>query len=365
MLKIKFVVLAMLPLMLSACGGGGSSSSSTGSNSSSNNNSNSNEVKAELFSNGDAKLFSYSIDIDYDQEKLNFDKSELTIQKAILLEKTKNPIFYNHYVTQKDGLYVPETEQSYDANRGIRDSFIHSMTPTTWVTSPYNQAGFKDLKFTRKVQEIDLQGLRVVDQFAPALISMYEFEVNNGGGSPALDAVSSQLVKLTDQFPKGAKCIQTQAFSSNQMFFEFEPDTSFEIPNARILQDWADQELTANRTTQAVPDVELWGKVKIGSLLSRNDDPSAPDYYNFALEYQGKVYHAFPQKPEWKTAEFVENLKKQFRESAWFKGVVSPLGKVKEDQFMALVDAKMRSQCDYYNAEAAKSMDSVLSKVKQ
>ncbi|MFC3170518.1 hypothetical protein ACFOGQ_00600 [Acinetobacter vivianii] len=200
MLKIKFVVLAMLPLMLSACGGGGSSSSND-SNSNSNN-SNSNEVKAELFPNGEAKLFRYSVDIDYEQEKLDFDKSEWNIEKGILLEKTKNPIFYNHYVTETNGLYVPETEQSYRADRGIRDSFIHSMTSTTWVTSPYNQAGFNDLKFTQKVKEIDLQGVRIVGQFAPALISMYEFEVNNGG-SPDMGAVSSQLVKISDKFPKG------------------------------------------------------------------------------------------------------------------------------------------------------------------
>jgi len=362
MLKIKFVVLAMLPLMLSACGGGGSSSSND-SNSNSNN-SNSNEVKAELFPNGEAKLFRYSVDIDYEQEKLDFDKSEWNIEKGILLEKTKNPIFYNHYVTETNGLYVPETEQSYRADRGIRDSFIHSMTSTTWVTSPYNQAGFNDLKFTQKMKEIDLQGVRIVDQFAPALISMYEFEVNNGG-SPDMGAVSSQLVKLSDKFPKGAKCIQTQAFSSNQFFFEFEPNTSFEVLDAKVLQDWADKVYDAGYTKQTVPDVEVWGKIKIGSLLEHNDDPSAPEYYQFALEYQGKVYHTYPQKPEWNTDEFVEDLKKQFRDTEWFKSVVVPLGKTKEDQFMASVDAKMRSQCDYYNAEAAKSMDSVLSKVKK
>ncbi|OBY73379.1 hypothetical protein [Acinetobacter gyllenbergii] len=364
MLKNKFIVLAILPFMLSACGGG--SSSNNGSNSNSNNSStNPNEVKPELFSNGEAKLFSYSINIDYDQESLDSDKSEWKIQNGILLEKTKAPIFYNHYITEENGLYIPETEQTYNADRGIRDSFIHSMTPTTWVTSPYNQAGFKDLKYTQKVKEIDLQGLRIVDQFAPALISMYEFEVNNELGTPDLDAISDQLVKTLDRFPKGAKCIQTQAFSSNKFFFEFGPNASFEVPDARVLQDWANQELNANRTTQAVPDVEVWGGIKIGSLLNRNDDPSAPEYYHFALEYQSKVYQAFPQKPEWTTDEFVEDLKKQFRETEWFKSVVIPLGKAKEDQFMASVDAKMHNQCNYYNAEAAKSIDSVLSKVKK
>ncbi|MCH7355085.1 hypothetical protein MMP61_05765 [Acinetobacter sp. NIPH 1958] len=365
MLKNKFLALSIISVMLSACGGGDGSSSSGNSTSSGNNSSsNSNEVKAELFPNGEAKLFSYTIDIDYGQDSLDSDKSEWNIQKGILLEKTKNPIFYNHYVTQKDGLYIPETEQTYNAVQGIRDSFIHSMSSTTWVTSPYNQAGFKDLKLTQKVKEIDLQGLRIVDQFAPALISMHEFEVKNGG-SPNLGAIPSQLVNMVDTFPRGAKCVQVQGISSNQLFFEFGADGSYEIPNARILQDWADQEFKAGKTAQAVPDIEVWGKIKIGSLLDKNDNPSEPKYYQFALEYQGKVYQAFPQQPEWTSDELVEELKSQFRKTAWFQNVVVPLGKAKEDQFMASVEAKMRSQCNYYNAEAAKSVDSVLSKVKK
>ncbi|EFF83840.1 hypothetical protein HMP0015_0707, partial [Acinetobacter haemolyticus ATCC 19194] len=58
MLRNKFVVLAMLPLMLSACGGGSSSSSST----------NTNENRAEVFSNGESKLFTYEVDLDFEQE---------------------------------------------------------------------------------------------------------------------------------------------------------------------------------------------------------------------------------------------------------------------------------------------------------
>ncbi len=208
MLKNKFVVLAMLPFMLSACGGGSSSSSST----------NTNENRAEVFSNGESKLFTYGVDLDFEQESIGFDKSEWSIQKGILHEKTKKPIFYAHYVTEKDGLYIPETEQTYNADRGIRDSFIHSMSSTKWVTTPYNKAGYKNLKFTKTLQEIDLQGLRVVDQFVPALLSMYEFEVSNGLEISDLNTLSSQLVNTSDTFPKGAKCIQTKTITSNEVF---------------------------------------------------------------------------------------------------------------------------------------------------
>ncbi|WP_436873197.1 hypothetical protein [Acinetobacter haemolyticus] len=356
MLKNEFVVLAMLPFMLSACGGGSSSSSST----------NTNENRAEVFSNGESKLFTYEVDLDFEQESIGFDKSEWSIQKGILHEKTKKPIFYAHYVTEKDGLYIPETEQTYNADRGIRDSFIHSMSSTKWVTTPYNKAGYKNLKFTKTLQEIDLQGLRVVDQFVPALLSMYEFEVSNGLEISDLNTLSSQLVNTSDTFPKGAKCIQTKTITSNEVFFEFEPDYWYEIPNARTLQDWANYELNEGTISNPVPYTETWGGIKIGSLLLDNiSAPSTSENYKFALEYQSKVYQAFPQQRLWDNGEYIEYIKNEFMKIEWFNNVVIPLGKEKTDNFMALVDKKMRSQCNYYNAEAAKSVDSVLSKVRK
>ncbi|MCU4388067.1 hypothetical protein KTH40_10695 [Acinetobacter haemolyticus] len=281
-------------------------------------------------------------------------------------EKTENPIYPSYYVTEKDGLYIPETEQTYDADRGIRDSFIHSMNSTKWVTTPYNEAGYKDLKFTRTLQEIDLQGLRVVDQFVPALISMYEFEISNGLQTPDLNTLSSQLVNTSDIFLKGAKCIQIKKITSNQVFFEFEPNQWYEIPNANTLQDWANYEWNEGTTSNPVPYTEMWGKIKIGSLLLDNiNTPSTSENYKFALEYQSKVYQAFPQQNLWDNEQFIKYIKDEFKQTEWFNNVVIPLGKEKTDKFMALMEGKIRSQCDYYNAEAAKTMDSVLSKVRK
>ncbi len=108
------------------------------------------------------------------------------------------------------------------------------------------------------------------------------------------------------------------------------------------------------------------GGIKIGSLLLDNiSAPSTSENYKFALEYQSKVYQAFPQQRLWDNGEYIEYIKNEFMKTEWFNNVVIPLGKEKTDNFMALVDKKMRSQCNYYNAEAAKSVDSVLSKVRK
>lgn len=353
--KALLLTLSFVPFVLAACGGGDSSN---------NTNSKPNNTQSDTFANGESKLFEY--DVNFEEEVMDVNKSEWSIKSDILHEKTENPIFYSYYVTEKDGLYIPETEQTYNPDRGIRDSFIHSMTPTEWVMTPYNQTGLKDLKFTSIVKEVDLQGQRIADQLSPSFASMYEFNVANELKDINPNALSSKLGSAQDKFGKGAKCIQVQKYTSNQVFFEFEPNISYEIPLVTNLQNWADQQLIRGNTSLAVPQIETWGQIKIGSLVLDGINypvTSQPSNYAFALEYKSKVYAAIPQKPEWSRDEYEKYLQIEFKSSAWFERLVNEFGNAKAEQFIQLSVNKMKNQCDYYNTESAKNIDNLLNKI--
>lgn len=363
MLKIKSsIAILTLSLFIAACGGGGGNSDSKQEI----NNSSGGQNTSQVFFDSEKTLYAYEVDDSGDSQY--FDKNEISIKDGILYEKSKKPVFSPFYLTKEGGLYEPETEQTYNANLGIKESFIFSVTPTKWVTIPYNKAGLRDLKFTRNFKVIDLEGTQIAEQLAPAAVILNDLWLTKGLTPFNQNSFVVKLGGNRDTFAKGSKCIQTQSASVNSLFFEFDTTPTSKIEGVRNLQEWAELEKVNGNTLRANPVIENWKGINVGGLLldginqSGTIKTSGRNSYIFALEYQGNVYQTTSSSGEWIIDDFLNELRQELKNDNSYSILANALSIEEADNFVEKTVSLSKNTCSYYNSVAAKNIDTIIMK---
>ncbi|WHA52464.1 hypothetical protein OH685_04335 [Acinetobacter pittii] len=363
MLKTKSsIAILTLPLFIAACGGGGGNSDSKQEI----NNSSGGQNTSQVFFDSEKTLYAYEVDDSGDSQY--FDKNEISIKDGILYEKSKKPVFSPFYLTKEGGLYEPETEQTYNANLGIKESFIFSVTPTKWVTIPYNKAGLRDLKFTRNFKVIDLEGTQIAEQLAPAAVILNDLWLTKGLTPFNQNSFVVKLGGNKDTFAKGSKCIQTQSVSVNSLFFEFDTTPTSKIEGVRNLQEWAELEKVNGNTLRANPVIENWKGINVGGILldginqSGTIKTSGRNSYIFALEYQGNVYQTTSSSGEWTIDDFLNELRQELKNDNSYSILANALSIEEADDFVEKTVSLSKNTCSYYNPVAAKNIDTIIMK---
>ncbi|WP_445116759.1 hypothetical protein [Acinetobacter sp. WZC-1] len=361
MLKIKnSVALITLPFFIAACGGGGGSDSGNASAPSSPA-SNRTPVPQTLF-DGEKTLYAYNVQQDDDFSVWGSTKTEWSLDQGVLYEKTANPAFNPYIVTEKGGLYVPETRESYDAIQGFRHVFVQSVGETEWVTTPYNQAGLRELKMTRTFRVIDLNGVRISEQLVPFAPVLYDLWTARGEQAADPEAFISRLGASQDVFPAGAKCIQMQSVKAGAVSLQFNPDPALAITGVRNLQGWAEQEKIAGNVSSANPVIETWGGLRVGYLVKDGTDNTGTEYL-FAIEYQGQVYRAYPSDGSWSLDAFINALSNELKQGNSYTELINIMGADDAESYVNQTIEVTRNKCDFYNTAAAENIDTLLDKL--
>lgn len=355
----KFLPIIMLPCFLSACGGGSESGAS------SNNNVPTNLTTSEFMLGNEKVLYAY--DIEQNDTEWTHVKTELSIQKGILYEKTDVPAFSYYYITQKGGIYEPETKDTYNKNQGLKDSFVSAITDTQWITTPYNKAGRSDLKLTQNFKVIDLNSTKVVDQIVPAASVLNDIWSTNQLEKSNSDSFITKLGENQTKFSAGAQCIQRQSVKFSDTFFEFDPNDGSRVADVTTLEQWAVKEKEAGNTLRATPIIENWNGTRVASLMLNGVNQtgtiksSGNNQYRFAAEYKGNVYRIDAVAHGWNLEDMLTELDTVLKEDNWWYSVLKNVfGETVANNFVDQTVRLTRNKCDYYNETAAKDIDTVI-----
>lgn len=344
----KQLVLAStigLMLVLTACGGGNSSSSNDTSSInnpiSSNNNS--------LFDNKDT-FYSYKLGID----ETTTEKNTFTRKNDILYLKTNYAATakqYGSYFLTETELYQPETLLTVNSAQGIRDSFIKSASDQELVSIPYNLQGFKGLEITTKSNVMDLKGKLIAPILAPSDAAFVSFYQNNPNYGNLKLSLVSKIFAANDLFPQGAKCRQPVSTEYSKSTLEFQPnDETQVIPNVYSLQEWANQSFNDGISASALVTRYNWAGYNWGAITLKNYDAQGRVQYIFAIEYQGKVYHA-----QYASGKLLfSDLLADYQQSQLAQGVAQPL--------VNNIITNLKTSCLTYNDVAAKAIDEAIEK---
>lgn len=190
MLKIKFVVLAMLPLMLSACGGGGDSSGNNSSTGGSTTTPIQDKVTVDLYN--------------VDQETL-LAKKYSYVDNAIKGTTYYTPLSENEFLLTADQLFT-DTWVYSDTKAINALKFYFSDAPKTGYYHTY--------------KKIDLSGENVFDRFYPG----YKVMFDKFGVPPQLEGIkAAQAYNRTTPlyFPQGSLCYQVQEETVEKPYITF------------------------------------------------------------------------------------------------------------------------------------------------
>ena len=344
----KQLVLAStigLMLVLTACGGGNSSSSNDTSSInnpiSSNNNS--------LFDNKDT-FYSYKLGID----ETTTEKNTFTRKNDILYLKTNYAATakqYGSYFLTETELYQPETLLTVNSAQGIRDSFIKSASDQELVSIPYNLQGFKGLEITTKSNVMDLKGKLIAPILAPSDAAFVSFYQNNPNYGNLKLSLVSKIFAANNLFPEGAKCRQPVSTEYSKSTLEFQPnDETQVIPNVYSLQEWANQSFNDGISASALVTRYNWAGYNWGAITLKNYDAQGRVQYIFAIEYQGKVYHA-----QYASGKLLfSDLLADYQQYQLAQGVAQPL--------VNNIITNLKTSCLTYNDVAAKAIDEAIEK---
>ncbi|AZN67497.1 hypothetical protein DX910_03490 [Acinetobacter haemolyticus] len=326
MLKNKFVVLAMLPFMLSACGGGGGSSSnnsSTGSNGAQDSTANGTRY---YFMDHEVSLYEdddISVEIG---DTLSFGAFEI-FNKQVKDPASNQPL--NNYLLTEKKLYLPTDIATKVMN-------IRSMTDWT-----YDVIG--DVKEDWKLERVDLTNKNMFDTVLPNYRTLGFDEFALGNAEIFLNVHGNKV------FPAGSACYRLVSRKTNQDTFAFNQKTmieqsfaDFNLENEWYLLGLNENNLfdftyrAANGTWQGVP----WTTIYSTSLgFSANE--------SVAVEYQGQTYAAdYTSSIEWtakKEIEHWETYLKNVKETEQIRGA-------------KLKIAQLKSGCYVYNEKAAEAL---------
>lgn len=324
MLKNKFIVLAILPLMLSACGGGGS-----GDNNSANNNQSG--ASQDSIANGTRYYF-----MDYNAEE----KDELNIAYFEIFNKkstdgSANQALGEYLLTEKK-LYFP-------TDKAINVMNINSLTD--WRLDIIG-----DVKEDWKFQRVDLSGQNMFDTVLPGYRAV---------GFPVSDesTTNGRIFLNTygqNKFPQGSSCYRLVSKKSNQVTFAFNADPDHEInqsfedfdaENSPFL-DYLNQTNPFGFTYKAAKGSwqnVLWTTIYNTSLGFAEDD-------GVAVQYQGKTY----------TADYTSNIGwTADQEIKHWEILLKNADTPERVHFAQLRIAQLKSGCYSYNETAANALVSL------
>ena len=343
--RVGMASIVGLTLVLTACGGGNSSSSNDTSSInnpiSSNNNS--------LFDNKDT-FYSYKLGIDEKKKK----KNTFTRKNDILYLKTNYAATakqYGSYFLTETELYQPETLLTVNSAQGIRDSFIKSASDQELVSIPYNLQGFKGLEITTKSNVMDLKGKLIAPILAPSDAAFVSFYQNNPNYGNLKLSLVSKIFAANNLFPEGAKCRQPVSTEYSKSTLEFQPnDETQVIPNVYSLQEWANQSFNDGISASALVTRYNWAGYNWGAITLKNYDAQGRVQYIFAIEYQGKVYHA-----QYASGKLLfSDLLADYQHYQLAQGVAQPL--------VNNIITNLKTSCLTYNDVAAKAIDEAIEK---
>jgi len=202
MLKIKFVVLAMLPLMLSACGGGGSG----GSNDDKSTNTNESTETKDSIADGTRYYFmDYNVDA---EDELNTAYFQIFNKKSTIASSNQT---LDEYLLTEKKLYFP-------TDKAVNTMNINAMTD--WRLDIIG-----DVKEDWKLQKVDLFGKNMFDTVLPGYreIGFTVTDNSTANGRIFLNTYGQ------NKFPQGSSCYRLISKKSNQPTFAFNTDQDYEI----------------------------------------------------------------------------------------------------------------------------------------
>lgn len=345
-MKKQLVITSVMGLAfaLTACGGGGSGSNTSPSKT--------NPVVSSdniLFDNKDT-FYSYKLGID----ETTTEKNTFTRKNDILYLKTNHAATakqYGSYFLTQTELYQPETPATVNSAQGVRDSFIKSATDEELVSTPYNPQGYKGLEITTNSKIMNLKGKLIAPILAPSDAAFVGFYQNNPDYSDLKLSLVFKMLAANDGFPEGAKCRQPVSTEYSKSMLEFQPnDETQVIANVRNLQEWANQNFDDGISASALVTRYNWAGYNWGAIQLKNYDAQGRVQYMFAIEYQGKVYHA-----QYASGKLLfSDLLTAYQQYQLAQGVAQPL--------VNNIITNLKTSCLTYNDVAAKAIDEAIEK---
>lgn len=346
---MKKVTVFLTILMLSGCGGGGSGGSSV----------NTVPVKKEILFDGSNSAYTFRFDRDQVSQDFNPIKAEITLKDGFLYRKNENTPEFEPYFLTDNGLYIPESQTSYDAKLGVRTDILTLKSATYWQATPYNQVGLNDLQ--------QFVGFRVISlankQIAPVVEPYSASAAMVLGLIPTTKYADLKLpLKILAhqrKFSQGAKCLAFDSLSSNKMYYSFKPDVAINvIPEAKTLAAWEQQSLILTESNRPLEPLQTkvvggykvgWLKFNTPSTLSSQSEQNINVQY--AIEFQGKVIRLVANTAD--ETKYIDQLNTSLQNA------------LKNGYPVALIDelrANLVDSCTYYNQAA---MDDIQQAIQQ
>lgn len=342
---MKKLTVLFSALMLIGCGGGGGSSGG------------SNTVASEKIFDGAEKAYSFELDLknpDIDSD-YSVSKTELYQKDGIVYAKAVSgePEFSGFLVTES-GLYEADTKTTYNASKGVRVAFVKSLNDTVKVTTPFNQAGHRDLEETTNTVVVDLKNKPIAPVISPKeAASAVAYGINSELTYNDL-YLPYKLIKDNALFSAGAKCSRSVSYKYNTVHFAFDPaDSSSIVKDAKTLTDWYNG-LHASNSGVTPLETENYGGTNIGVIKILGSKPSDTQYL-FAIEYKGKVYRVEPVNNTLVTySNVLETLRTQW--------LADPEVTAEQIIYINTIVDSLKNDCDYFNEVAAKDIEKAIAK---
>lgn len=325
MLKNKFMILAILPFMLSACGGGGSSD---------NNSANNNQSGTSQDSIADGTRY-YFMDYNANEKTDELNNAYFEIFNKKSIDGSSNQALNEYLLTEKK-LYFP-------TDKALNVMNFNSMTD--WRLDIIG-----DVKEDWKFQRVDLSDKNMFDTVLPGYRAL--------GFSVSDESTTNGRLFLTtygqNKFPQGSSCYRLVSKKSNQETFAFNIDQNYEI-NQSFDQFDAENGPYLNYLNQTNPFGFTYKAVK-GSWQNVLWTTIYDTTLGFAIgdgvavQYQGKLYKAnYTSNIAWTADQEIKHWE------IYLKNTEDP----EELRFAQLTIAQLKSGCYAYNETAAKALVSL------
>ncbi|OCZ54187.1 hypothetical protein [Acinetobacter seifertii] len=324
MLKNKFMILAILPLMLSACGGGGSSDNNSANN-------NQSGTSQDSIANGTRYYF-----MDYnanETDALNISYFEIFNKKST--DGSSNQALGEYLLTEKK-LYLP-------TDRAINVMNINSLTD--WTLDLIG-----DVQEDWKLQRVNLSGQNMFDAVLPGYRAV---------GFPVNDAstTNGRIFLNTygqNKFPEGSSCYRLISKKSNQESFAFNVGQDYEL-NQSFDEFDAENAPYLNRLNQTNPFgftykavKGTWQNVSWTTIYNTSLGFAAND--SVAVQYQGKPYTAnYTSNIAWTADQEVKHWETYLKNTNDSDSI----------RLAQLRIAELKAGCYAYNETAARALVSL------
>ncbi|WP_171264522.1 hypothetical protein [Acinetobacter calcoaceticus] len=322
MLKNKFMIFAILPFMLSACGGGGSSDDNSANNNQSGN-------SQDSIADG-ARYYFMDYNTDEKTDELNNAYFEIFNKKST--DGSSNQVLSEYLLTEKK-LYFP-------TDKAINVMNFNSLTD--WRLDIIG-----DVKEDWKFQRVDLSNKNMFDTVLPGYRAV--------GFSVSDESTTNGRIFLNtygqNKFPQGSSCYRLVSKKSNQETFAFNVDQNYEIDKS--FEDFdAENGPYLNYLNQTNPFGFTYKAVK-GSwqnvLWTTIYDTTLGfgESSSVAVQYQGKTYAAdYTGNIGWTADQEIKHWE------IFLKNADTP----ERIRLAQLRIAQLKSGCYVYNETAAKAL---------